>query len=143
MELDNGNAWSSLFLIGLISFIWKGCREFIRSSANNLYTAKDLIDNEIKDIDKSALLKIILVGNVDFDITDIDLSIETFFKQNFFFLKVYSKLKEKININDYLNYFSLKGEFIRRVYNNSSYSDDEKNEILSIGMKLLNGEDIE
>jgi len=118
-------------------------KEIDISSANNLYTAKDLIDNEIKDIDKSALLKIILVGNVDFDITDIDLSIETFFKQNFFFLKVYSKLKEKININDYLNDFSLKGEFIRRVYNNSSYSDDEKNEILSIGMKLLNGEDIE
>ena len=118
-------------------------KEIDISGAKNLYDAKEIINDKIKDISKSSLLKIILVGSVDFDITSIDSSIESFFQQNFFFLKVYTNVKENINISDYLNDFSLKGEFVRKVYNDKELSNDERNEILSLGMKLLNGEDIE
>ena len=51
--------------------------------------------------------------------------------------------KKTINIDDYKNDFSLKGEFVRNISSNSNLTAEEKEELLNIGMKLLNGEDIE
>ena len=44
---------------------------------------------------------------------------------------------------DYKNDLSLKGEFVRNLSSSDEYSEEEKEELLSLGIKLLNGEDIE
>ena len=113
------------------------------SNALNLYEAKNLIQNELSSIDSSSLVKIILTGKVDFEIGNIEDTIHSFFADNFFYLKVYNELKKTINIDDYKNDFSLKGEFVRNISSNSNLTAEEKEELLNIGMKLLNGEDIE
>ncbi len=113
------------------------------SQANNLYEAKEIIQSEIESICSSSLLRIVLVGKVSFETTNIEDTIYSFFSDKFFFLKVYSELKQIINIENYKKDFSLKGEFVRNISSNSKLTDGEKEEILSLGMKLLNGEDIE
>ena len=113
------------------------------SDANSLYEAKDIIQSEIASIRSSSLVKIILTGKVSFEIGNIEETVYSFFSDKFFFLKVYNELKQIINIDDYKNDFSLKGEFVRNISSNPDLTDDEKEEMLSIGMKLLNGEDVE
>lgn len=113
------------------------------SDADNLYEAKDIIQSEIASIKSSSLVKIILTGKVGFEIGNIEETVYSFFSDKFFFLKVYNELKQIINIDDYKNDFSLKGEFVRNISSNPDLTDDEKEEMLSIGMKLLNGEDVE
>ena len=113
------------------------------SEANTFYEAKDIIQSEIASIKNSSLVKIILTGKVSFDTTTITEDVESFFNDKFFFLKVYSELKQIVDIEDYKNDFSLKGEFVRNISSNSDLTDEEKEEMLSLGMKLLNGEDIE
>ncbi len=118
-------------------------KEIDISEANTFYEAKDIIQSEIFSIKNSSLVKIILTGKVNFDVSTIIGDVESFFNDKFFFLKVYSELKQIIDIEDYKNDFSLKGEFVRNIDSNQDLTDEEKEEILSLGMKFLNGEDVE
>lgn len=113
------------------------------SSLNNLYEAKEKIKSEINSINRSSIVKIKLVGKVNFDINNIERDICSFFKDNFFFLKVYSELKQIVSVEEYINDFSLKGEFVRNIISNSELKEEEKEELLNIGLRLLNGEVIE
>ena len=113
------------------------------SDASNLYEANNIIQSEISSINSSSLVKIILTGKVNFEIGNIEETICSFFSDKFFYLKVYSELKRIINIDDYKNDFSLKGEFVRNISSNLDLTALEKEELLNIGIKLLNGEDIE
>lgn len=113
------------------------------SDSNNLYEAKDIIQSELSPINNSSIVKVKLLGKVSFDISTIVEDIEALFKDKFFFLKVYSELTQIIDIESYKNDFSLKGEFVRNVSSNPDLTDELKEEMLSLGMKLLNGEDIE
>ena len=113
------------------------------SDANTFYEAKDIIQSEIASIKNTSLVKIILTGKVSFDVSTIIEDVESFFNDKFFFLKVYSELKQIIDIENYKNDFSLKGEFVRNVSSNPDLTDEEKEEMLSLGMKFLNGEDVE
>ena len=118
-------------------------KEIDISEANNFYEAKDIIQSEISSIKSTSLVKIILTGKVSFDVSTIIEDVESLFTDKFFFLKVYSELKQIIDIDNYKNDFSLKGEFVRNVSSNPDLTDEEKEEMLSLGMKFLNGEDVE
>ena len=117
-------------------------KEIDISSASSLYEAQELVRKELKDISKESLIKVILNGRVNFDISTIEKDIHDFIKDGFFYVKVESKLRFAIDINSYKNDFSLKGEFVRQVSSNTEYSEEEKELILNIGIKLLNGEEV-
>ncbi len=112
------------------------------TGATDLYDAKSKVEKELSNIDKESIVKISLNGKVSFDYGDIDKSIEEFFKDKFFYIRVESNLSMLIDVNDYTNDLSLRGEFVRLI-DKSNYSDEEKEELLSLGIKLLNGEVIE
>lgn len=113
------------------------------SSATNLYETKTIVQSELDGIQNSALVKVVLTGKVDFDITGIEKDIASFLTNKFFYLKVESELKPIVKLDDYKNDLSLKGEFVRNLSSSDEYSEEEKEELLSLGIKLLNGEDIE
>lgn len=112
------------------------------SEANNLYEAKMIVQSLTKDFESSSLVKINLIGKVKFDITDIEKDMRAFLKNNFFYTKIENKLQPYIDINKYQNDFSLKGEFVKRVLNNETYSLKTKEEIINLGLKFLNGEEV-
>ena len=113
------------------------------SSANNLYEAKTIVQSELDGSGLSSLVKVVLTGKVSFDISGIEDDIASFLGDKFFYLKVVSELKPIVKVDDYQNDLSLKGEFVRTISSNTEYSEGEKEELLSLGIKLLNGEDID
>ena len=113
------------------------------SSANSLYEAKNIVQSELNEINNSSLVKVVLTGKVSFDISGIENDISSFLGDKFFYLKVESELKPIVKVEDYKNDLSLKGEFVRTLSSNTEYSEEEREEILSLGIKLLSGEDIE
>lgn len=118
-------------------------KEIDISSTSNLYEAKNLVESNLKGVDQKVLLKVILTGKVTFDISYIENDILTFLGDKFFYLKVENQVKPIVKVEDYKNDLSLKGEFVRTITSNKEYSEEEKEEILSLGIKLLNGEDID
>lgn len=126
--------------------------EFIKNSQRNLeeievdisdsMTTTEVetkIDEQIKNVPKSSLVKIILTGKVDIDSErDIDYLLKIY-NDEFYFLKIYDKTTLKINYLDYENTASLKGEFIRMVLK-EDIPEEEKKEIIMTGIKALSGE---
>lgn len=126
--------------------------EFIKNSQRNLEEVKvDIsdtmtttevvakIDEKIKNVAKSSLVKIILIGKVDIESErDIDYLLKIY-NDEYYFLKIYDKTTLKINYLDYENTASLKGEFIRTVLK-EDIPEEEKKEIIMAGIKALTGE---
>lgn len=99
------------------------------------------IDEKLKDIEKEALIKIILVGKVEID-TERDLQyLEKKYNSIYYFVKIYDQTTLKIDYMAYENDASLKGEFIRLVLT-QDLSNEEKRKIITTGIKALSGEEV-
>ena len=68
--------------------------------------------------------------------------IEENFKYDYFCVKVYDKTTLTVDYDKYAKDRSLKGEFVRTVYEAEGYTDEEKAEIIRIGIRALMKEDI-
>ncbi len=129
------------------SYIDFSCRNFYEyffnvSEKENWYTAREEIISDVRNkFDKTSLLKVILCGDrgANFDIDQ--LSLTSILNEYFFFAKVYDKTTIKIDINEYEHDKSVKGEFVRAVWE-SDFSDDIKGKIILCGLNVLKGEDV-
>lgn len=114
----------------------------IEVDISNISQLNDIISHINKcvdNIDKSSLVKIKLIGDVTDD-TNLDLSfIETAFSNKFYFSVIENNTRLKVDIEKYRYNQSINGEFIRLVLN-SDLSDHEKEQIIMLGLKALNGE---
>lgn len=91
----------------------------------------------------SSLLKIVLKGAVDVECEkDINYLLSRF-KEDYYYVKVYDETSFKINIEEYMLDASLKGEFVRKVYEDKSLSEDEKKLVVRYGLKALQGEEVQ
>ncbi len=99
------------------------------------------IDEKLKDIEKEALIKIILTGKVEID-SERDIAyLEKKYKNLYYFAKIYDETSLKIDYMTYENDVSLKGEFIRLVLE-QKLSEEEQRKIITTGIKALSGEEI-
>lgn len=112
------------------------------TNATGLLNAQDMIKEATSKINKDAILKITLTGEVNFDYSNIENDIEQMLRKDFFYLKVEQKLSQKIDFTKYENDLSFRGEFVNTVLKNIDYSQEDKEEIIRIGLKILNGERI-
>lgn len=104
--------------------------------------AEKKIDEGLKDIEKEALIKIVLKGKVDID-SERDINyLEKKYQKNFYFAKIYDETTLKIDYMAYEKDLSLKGEFIRLVLNQEGLSEEQKREIIICGIKALSGEEV-
>ena len=112
------------------------------TGCSDLYDIKTKVTEAVKDIDKENILRINLVGevSVDTDFNEKDIEVHL---SKYFFVDVKNKTTIKLNVDDYNDDKSLIGEFIRGVYNNNEYSDEEKQKIVSMGLRLISGKEVE
>ena len=111
------------------------------SKANSTLDTEKLIDNELNDINKDSLIKIVLKGKVEVD-SERDLNyLEKKYKANYYFAKIYDETTLNIDFMTYQNDASLKGEFIRFVLN-QNLPEEEQSKIILTGIKALSGEEV-
>lgn len=88
------------------------------------------------------MVKIVLSGYVGIECEkDIEFIRRTF-ENDFYFFKVYDHSHIKIDYESFLYDSSLKGEFVRTVLGDDTLSDDEKGEIVKLGLSVLMGGEI-
>lgn len=88
------------------------------------------------------LVKVNLVGTFTTNTKKDIINFENMLKEKFFFARVKDKTKIKINIDDYKYDVSVIGEFIRTVLS-SDETEEDKGDIITLGLRALRGEDIE
>jgi exonuclease SbcD len=111
------------------------------SKTTTTLEAESKIDEAIKDIEKEALIKIVLTGKVDLN-TERDINyLEKKYKNIYYFAKIYDETSLEIDYMTYENDASLKGEFIRLVLK-QDLTEEDKRKIITTGIKALSGEEV-
>ncbi len=116
--------------------------EYDLSQTTNFYSAyNDIVKNLTEKYLKSSIIKVVLTGEHSFDY-DIDIvALELKLRSHFFFVKVKDKTRLKIDSNDYLTDKSVRGEFVRAVWE-SDLDEDKKSKVIMCGIKSLKGENV-
>lgn len=108
------------------------------STANNWFEVENMVSEKIKDIGNENFVKVTLVGEFDISLQKHINLLSKKLNDKFFSAKIDDQSKLKININDYQNELSLKGEFVRQVLD-SEFSATEKEKIILLGLNALDG----
>lgn len=106
--------------------------------------AEEKIREELKNlkISEESMIKIVLVGQVAMESEFNTYSLNLSFKDEYFFVKVSDETRLLIDYDSFLKDMTLKGEFVRTLKEDSQLSDQEKAEIIRIGIGLLKGEQL-
>lgn len=112
------------------------------SGIKDEYSAYLKVKEQI-DLDKNNIYRINLIGELDIETEIIGDSVAGYLKNDCFFVDVKDKTTKKFDVNSFKGDVSLRGEFVRTVYSNPTFSDEEKKRIVAIGLKALRGEEIE
>ena len=99
-------------------------------------TEKALSESGAETID---LVKVVLTGDVDPECEKDPEFIRKSLEDDFYFIKVYDKTSIKVDPAAYMYDTSLKGEFVRKVLEKEDLSDEEKGEIVRMGLEALMG----
>lgn len=130
-----------------ISFIPFSSREYIEYSFdistfdNWVKARKEILETLQNELDGKNLLKLIIKGehSQNFEIDKKEL--ETRLSEIFFYAKIEDKTQLKISQDDYMLDKTVRGEFLRLVWE-SDLTDDQKKKVISCGLNALKGEDI-
>ena len=101
----------------------------------------EIIQTLKAESDKSNVIKVVLSGDVlqDFNLDKNEL--EQRLREYFFYAKVEDKTVLKLTEQDYLLDKTVKGEFLRLVWE-SDLTDDQKKNVISCGINALRGEEL-
>lgn len=108
-----------------------------------LYDIIEYVIASVKDIDKKDILRIILKGEVSYEIENMDEAILKRIEDDFYYVEIKNNTTTKIDVSKFENDITIKGEFYRLTTNDSNLTEEEKNNILNLGLKLLEGREIE
>lgn len=96
---------------------------------------------EIGKLNVKNLYRIELYGEIDFDVDGIEKELAKYLNKECYLVSVKEKLVRKFDVESLKGDVSLKGEFLRQVINSDLPSED-KNRIISLGLKALSGRDL-
>jgi len=126
----------------------KFCSRTLNVFEYNLKNKKDwaIVRSEIltalnSNVNETSLIKVVIKGErkPDFEIDVLGLSIRL--NELYFFAKVYDKTTVTVDENDYINDKSVRGEFVRAVWE-SSLSPEMKSKVITCGLSALKGEEL-
>ena len=89
------------------------------------------------------LMRVELCGTVPFAAKGLEQELETLLKDKYYSVSVKDKTRRHIDPGDYENDISLRGEFIRGLYADTEMDDALRQEVLALGLRVLNGEEAE
>lgn len=112
------------------------------TGAADLYDIKETVKNKVSSIALDNILRVNLVGElpdeIDFNESDIEETLSSYF-----FVSVKNKTTIKIDPLKYNDDKSLIGVFVRNVFENVKYSDEEKQQLINMGLKIFSGKEVE
>jgi len=111
------------------------------SSAVNINSVIDSIKSQIKASPED-MISIIVIGRVLFDTKELSQRLEELLKRKYFYFRAKNETLKSYKPEDFINDKSLKGEFVRKVLSSDMF-DDDKSKVISLGLKAIDGEDIE
>ncbi len=91
-------------------------------------------------VPKEDLLRLVLKGECDFETEGLQQIVEDAFRGSYFDFSVKNEAVRKVDISKYAGQVSLEGEFVRLVTTDKALTEEEKNEVLRMGLKVLSGE---
>lgn len=89
------------------------------------------------------LYRVELYGEVDAQVEDFANDVKSFLSNEVKYADVKDNTTKKIDVSKYENDLSLKGEFVRLVYQSKDYTDEDKAQIIAYGLKALSGKEVE
>lgn len=111
------------------------------TGCNTTTEVENKIQEKLETIEKTSLIKIILIGKLEIDAErDIDYLVKKY-NEIYYFVKIYDETTLKIDYMDYEKDASLKGEFIRLVLT-QKLTEEEKRKIIETGIKALSKEEV-
>lgn len=111
------------------------------SDTDDAYTACQKVQSYIK-CKPTDIVRVNLIGEVVFDAEGLDREIEKQLEHKFYLISVKNSACVRYDAAAVDGDVSLKGEFIRTVLQ-SDYSEEDKNAIISCGLKALRGDEVE
>lgn len=111
------------------------------SDTEDIYTACQKVQSFIK-CKQSDIVRVNLTGEVSYDVEGLDKEIEKQLAHKYYFVSVKNSTFVKYDKASAEGSISLKGEFIRAVLE-GDYNEEDKNAIISCGLKTLSGGEIE
>ena len=94
-------------------------------------------------ISQKDLVRIVFHGQRELDLRIDTDAISALFSSKFYYFEVKDTSRVKFSAEDFKNDKSLKGEFIRGVISDTSLTDEQKDDIISLGLSALMGEELE
>lgn len=110
------------------------------SSSTDPYTAYNIVRGNIK-CGKDDLVRVVLTGRINYDGDGLAAEIEKHLAGAYYFVTVKDETLRDYDLKELEGDKSLRGEFIRLVYGDESISADRKREIISAGLKALDGKE--
>ncbi len=118
--------------------------EEVRADISGLFSEREIereCEKALDGIPHSCMVSLVLTGSYAVDTyKDLD-SLKNKLLSDFFFGRIRDRSRLKINIDDYKNDISLKGEFIRSVLE-SDMDINKKEQVIRCGLSALKGEGI-
>ena len=112
------------------------------SEVNSNHELCEKILHACHDVPSSELLRATLIGGrppeLKFDLSFVEKKLS----EAFYYFEIKDNSRLSVSADDYANDKSLKGEFIRLVLLDNTLSDKEKDDIISVGISALMGENI-
>ncbi len=140
LEIENGKIRSEHFLSFAKREICERTADI--SACSDYYEIERAVQNAVHDVRAEDMLKLILRGRHKAGLRK-DISLLTArLCSAYFHAKVTDESQAFVDYSAYQNDLSERGEFVREV-GRCALSDDERAEILDVGLKALAGEDID
>ena len=113
----------------------------------NVSEAKSLIDiiNKVKDSLKSDyknIYRINLIGEIDAELSFTENDVKSYLNE-YYFIDVKNKTKAKIDLSKYEKDLSLKGEFVRTANACEDITEEQKQKIIALALRLLTGNEVD
>ncbi len=98
------------------------------------------VNAAVSAISENDMVRLSLVGEVEEHFLKDPEQIKVLLDGRFFFAKIKDSIRLRLRADRYRNDVSLRGEFVRRVYADTTLSEEDKERVLSFGLRALEGE---
>lgn len=125
-----------------IKFCYRTINE-VEINVSNYKTISEINKNIKNRLDsKNDIYRIILVGDISYDLEINEYDIKSYLS-DYYFIDVKNKTQRKIDFSKYQNDLSLKGEFVRSIYYRNDLTNKEKEDIISLGLRTMEGREVD
>lgn len=114
-------------------------KEYEVQADKDWYTNEKIIINSLENESETSIVKVELKGEITAELNIDEENLTRKLNDKFFYAKVNNKTKLKVNLTDFANDKTLRGEFVREVLN-SSLTEEQKEAVILKGLNALKGE---